>query len=77
MWTLSHLCEHILTFEWDHSIVLNSGPGTLHAASQNFRQMGWEKKLGMSEFIHPLYLSGPKYCQLIQNLPGSYQSELF
>lgn len=44
MWTLSHLCEHILTFEWDHSIVLNSGPGTLHAASKNYRQLGWKKK---------------------------------
>lgn len=77
MWTLSHLCEHILIFEWDHWIVLNSGPGTLHAASQNYRQLGWKGNQGTSEFIHPLHLSGPKYYQLTQNLPGSYQSELF
>lgn len=38
---------------------------------------GVEKNLGMSEFFYPLYLSGPKYYQLIQNLPKSYQSELF
>lgn len=58
MWTLSHLCEHILTFEWDHSIVLNSGPGTLHAGFTEFQTNGVEKKNWecQSLFIHSTFL---------------------